>query len=797
MSALGPGDTIAGRYRLLSELGGGGMGLVFRAHDDQEGRDVAIKVLHQASPEAARRLRREARATEGLDPARIAQVYDVGETSTGRAFLVMEYVEGRTVRQMLQEGGVARPEALRILRELAMTLGAAHGAGLVHRDVKPDNVIVRDDGRVVLLDFGIVKHLDLGGDAAHVTTHLTSEGAMLGTPAYLAPEQALGRDIAPTVDQFALAVTAFELLTGALPWTATDVTRMLAQLLADTPPPASTLNRALPKPFDAVLWRALAKSPQARFPTVESFVDALDAAERGVIMPSSASVTFEGPVPPLPASHSSAPSYEGAAPMALTPPETLRPKPRRARTRIALAAVALVAGTGGALLFARERATGLGGAGSRAGTTAPNLLAVSTEAPLACPIFTVEGLSDVAPTLGAAAASLACARAKWYLGGSGEKVLAPAALLDAPVEPRPNLWGFYDAPGVEARTLDVAKRRGFPTLGGTVSRGRDSWRVNLDLHTGDGREIARIAGVEAPYLEVAVKNAVAQLWQKAPLVPAALDSDVARWTAFPDIQAGLTELDLNQVGLSVDGCAEVARRGAELGMAYYHLSDFCPDAVSPLDAGALALDESSAPSLVTSLNAIIIAAPSNPFPDPELRRLALELEAMRGTEPSRLGRASLARLEGIVWSLLHDAERGHTALLAAVGADPLILNDWYQLQYFAKATGKPDAATSLAAVWFPQEPRFLRYASGTQSDALADRLRDSQLAYLLEPNPTPSLLPRARAGGSGPGGRGPRFDRGDARGSLRARSEHHRVLARVDRSPRRDVRAGAHALRSG
>ncbi len=271
------------------------MGVVFRALDQSQGRDVAIKILRLANPEAAPRRHREARATEGLDPSRVARVYEVGETERGEPFLVMEYVEGLTLREFLRAGAIERVEALRILREIARTLSGAHLVGVVHRDVKPDNVIVRSDGRVVVLDFGIVKNLDLSEDAAQVTTQLTSEGTMIGTPAYLAPEQALGREVTPAVDQFALAVTAFELLTGRLPWSATDVTRMLAQLLADHPPPASTVNHIVPKPFDAVLWRALAKSPGDRFSTIEAFVDALDAAEKGFAMASPASQTVAGP----------------------------------------------------------------------------------------------------------------------------------------------------------------------------------------------------------------------------------------------------------------------------------------------------------------------------------------------------------------------------------------------------------------------------------------------------------------------------------------------------------------------
>ena len=207
-------------------------GVVYLARDEREGRDVAIKVLKDAPEgEAARRLQREARAMNALDPRGVAQVYDVGQTPANELYLVMEFVPGRTLRALIRKGRLERAEALRILRAVATTLGQAHLAGLVHRDVKPDNVMVCDDGRVVLLDFGIVKRLAVGEETAHLSTQLTAEGSVIGTPAYLSPEQALGRGVGPATDQFALAVMAYEILSGKLPWTATEVTTMLAQVL--------------------------------------------------------------------------------------------------------------------------------------------------------------------------------------------------------------------------------------------------------------------------------------------------------------------------------------------------------------------------------------------------------------------------------------------------------------------------------------------------------------------------------------------------------------------------------------
>ena len=453
MGSLVSGSRI-GRYIHSSKSfgAGGGMGVVYRARDEDGGRDVALKVLRLSSPEAVRRMRREALATEGLDRARVAEVYmRSGRHPRGTCTSRWMYVPGRTLREVLRRGQVERGEALRILGEIAATLGGAHRIGIIHRDVKPENVMVRDDGRVVVLDFGIAKQIEASGDVAQATTQLTSEGAMIGTPAYLAPEQALGNDVAPAVDQFALAVTAFELLAGKLPWTATEVTRVLAQLLAETPPAASTLNPGRsPRPYDAVLWRALSKAPRDRFPSVEEFVEALGAAERGGVVTSPVSQSVEGPIP----------RDVAVLREALRAPALPVFRGERLRSVLIGLLVAGLAGTG-ALVRARMRTRQ---EPSRAGKPPPTLLG-SSSSPLACPIFDVSGLPELGPWIGAAAASLACGRAKWYLGGRDDGVVPPAALLDAPVQPTGDVPDLYDVPGQREHTLDIAKKRGLPYLG--------------------------------------------------------------------------------------------------------------------------------------------------------------------------------------------------------------------------------------------------------------------------------------------------------------------------------------------
>jgi tetratricopeptide (TPR) repeat protein len=283
------GELVDDRYRLVRSLGRGGFGEVHLAIDEIEGREVAVKLLDRGSgdqEQLKRRLLREARATQVLDETRVARVERVVEGHDGQLYVVMPFVAGETVRARILRGRLATDEALRILRELATTLDAAHAAGLVHRDVKPDNVILAADGRVVLLDFGIVKALTDESEpdsAAFASTQLTGSGALMGTICYVAPEQALGNDVDARADQFGLGVMAFELLTGRLPWAGELPARVLAQVLYEAPPPASGLRAEVLAPVDATFERVLAKQREARFASAGAFVDALeDAVRRGV-----------------------------------------------------------------------------------------------------------------------------------------------------------------------------------------------------------------------------------------------------------------------------------------------------------------------------------------------------------------------------------------------------------------------------------------------------------------------------------------------------------------------------------
>ena len=248
-------DTFArGRYRVVRVLGDGAMGKVVLAQDGELDRAVAVKVLDEQlaqDPSFRARFSREARVAASLSHPNIVTVFDVGEAE-GRPYIVMEYIEGRTLDARLRdEGPLPADEVVRIGRQVAEGLEAAHANGLVHRDLKPSNLIERDDGTVKIADFGIARSLD--------ATALTEEGSIVGTAAYLAPEQAEGGTVSHQTDLFALGVVLYELLTGRQPWKVDSLAALAARRQAPTPdaPPGTpeglrlAIERSLePEPAD-------------------------------------------------------------------------------------------------------------------------------------------------------------------------------------------------------------------------------------------------------------------------------------------------------------------------------------------------------------------------------------------------------------------------------------------------------------------------------------------------------------------------------------------------------------------
>lgn len=290
---LKPGDAFE-RYTIEALIGQGGMGCVYRAFDPRLGRRVALEVISEgAAPNASNaRLVREARAAAAFDHPNAVAIFDVGEVD-GAPYIVMELVEGRTLRRAASDATLPVPTRIAQLSGVALALAAAHKRGLVHRDIKPENVMVRDDGMVKVVDFGIARRTGRTVDPWSATqtpglSTLTVEGVKLGTPVYMAPEQIRGDELDGRVDQFAWGVLAYELLAGELPWrNPGDALAVLASVLID-PVDRVPLERAGVSPAVAsVVLRALEKRPESRFASMDELRSALDS--RSKALPGSAS----------------------------------------------------------------------------------------------------------------------------------------------------------------------------------------------------------------------------------------------------------------------------------------------------------------------------------------------------------------------------------------------------------------------------------------------------------------------------------------------------------------------------
>jgi serine/threonine-protein kinase len=269
MAAIEHSVRLPERYRVTRRIASGGMATVYACEDQTLGRLVAVKVLSPAfatDQDALARFQREARAVARVsDHPHVVTIYDIGEHE-GAAFIVMEYFAGGTVADRLRTGDpVPRPTVLAWLDEAASALDHAHQAGIVHRDVKPANLLLDANGRLAVGDFGIARMA--------TDVNVTMTGTVLGTAAYLSPEQALGQPATPASDRYALAVVAYELLTGGRPFQAEHPAAQ-ARAHVEAPPPASGLSDAV----DRVLWRGLDKEPGNRWPTACAFVDGLEDA---------------------------------------------------------------------------------------------------------------------------------------------------------------------------------------------------------------------------------------------------------------------------------------------------------------------------------------------------------------------------------------------------------------------------------------------------------------------------------------------------------------------------------------
>src|SRR5215210_7999897 len=266
------------RYDVVRPLGSGGMGEVYLARDRVLGRDVALKVLRKqyaGDSEFAERFKREARSAASLSHPNIVQVYDRGETEDGSSYIAMEYVPGGTLKEKISsEGPLAAPEAAALGAQVAEALGAAHDRGMVHRDIKPQNVLLTGKGEAKVADFGIAR--------AGSSVTISRTGSVMGTAGYMSPEQALGKPATPKSDLYSLGVVLYEALTGELPYTADNPIAVSMKHVNEPLRPPIELNPRIPAGMNALVTKLMAKDPEDRYAGADELADDLWRVSRGL-----------------------------------------------------------------------------------------------------------------------------------------------------------------------------------------------------------------------------------------------------------------------------------------------------------------------------------------------------------------------------------------------------------------------------------------------------------------------------------------------------------------------------------
>ena len=336
------------RYALVRALGSGGMAKVYLAHDEVLGRDVALKMLRGAyaeDEEFVERFKREAQAAARLSHPNIVAVYDRGRSEDGSYYIAMEYVPGGTLKErIVRDGALAPGVSAGVAEQIADALSAAHEEGVIHRDIKPQNALVTRSGDVKVTDFGIAR--------AAASPSVTATSVVLGTAAYMSPEQAQGKTVGPASDLYSLGVVLYEMLTGALPFEADNPVALSLKHINEPAPSPREANPEIPEALDAITLRLLAKDLGARYPSAAALADDLDRIQSGLapnVVHAEKTKLMAAPLPPLPQDKTR------VAKTTVAPPPPAPPTERRRRGGLfsllapLLVGVALLAGLAYAL----------------------------------------------------------------------------------------------------------------------------------------------------------------------------------------------------------------------------------------------------------------------------------------------------------------------------------------------------------------------------------------------------------------------------------------------------------------
>jgi eukaryotic-like serine/threonine-protein kinase len=332
------GTVVDERYRLERKIGAGGMADVWLADDTELDRRVAVKILHDRfaqDKEFVQRFQREAQSAAGLQHPNVVGIFDRG-AFRDTYFIAMEYVDGPSLKDLVK-GGMGIQEAISFIRQVLNAARFAHRKGIVHRDLKPQNVLIDDEGRARVADFGIAR--------AGENSDITATGSVMGTAQYISPEQAQGKETTPRSDIYSIGVMLYEALTGRVPFEGESAVAVALKQVSEAPRRPSAINPNIPPALDAVVMRALAKDPDARFKDADAFLKALDAAERAPETPRAEDTAAYAAVSP-----------EGVAeaPVAEEEYEYFERRDRRRRWRWVIVAL-LAAAVAGLVAFALTR----------------------------------------------------------------------------------------------------------------------------------------------------------------------------------------------------------------------------------------------------------------------------------------------------------------------------------------------------------------------------------------------------------------------------------------------------------